>query len=311
MGASLLASCYSLKKGPATWPTLMDRLTTVDREMTVPLVEIPSGAGMASYMAVKVKGEKREYLLQVDTGSSLTLFRESVAKELHLKRVGRGEIVGLPDGDNHAEVCLTSSLSLGEFRLKEETAASMPDVRFAGFEKISGIRVDGILGASLLHRGEVEINGASRTLTLRPFSQSAIQNSQKTVELLPIHDLNGFAVPLDVNFDKPGRFLLDTGSNAELIFDGAGRFGRKIKSTHSIGSEECCTIRGSYPVPAYRLPFPMILGGRRFDPGSRVYVEDRQDHRLEGSIGTPIFWSSRKVILNVKQERASFEPKGG
>jgi hypothetical protein len=289
----------------------MGRLAPAGREVKIPLVEIASGPGMKPYLGVDAAAPGQSLLMQIDTGSSLTLLRESLKKKIKLKQVSRAEIVDLPAGTNQHDVFLTSSLSLGGLVLEDEPVCLVPDSHFDAFSQVAQKHLDGVLGASLFHRGEVEVQPASGTLYIRPFSQSILQKGPYAVQLLYVPDLNGFAVPMEPDKGRPSRFLLDTGSNAEIIFDEESQLGRQIKATPSIGNSRCRTFRETYDVPSYRLPLNLSLAGLRYERGTIVHVAKRRDSRLEGSLGIPLLWSCDRAIFNQHLEQVAFLPKRG
>lgn len=303
------ASCSPYKRIPLTWPELNKRLDPVRREFQVPIVPIAAAGQPVPYLGLPIQAGNRELVFQWDTGSSVTLLRESLRKSLKLTRVGQAEVVNAPEGEEPQSIFATSDLRLGDFRLREEFVAFLPDQQFDTFSSRFTPRVDGILGASLLHRGEAEIRGPSETLVLRPFGSSPETTPpQQTVFLIHIPDINGFAVPVDVEGSRSRRFLFDTGSNAEFIIDANTELGQKLRATPPVAQIPCRTIWQTYPLELYRLPFAMILAGRKIEPGTQVLVENRTDKRLAGSLGVPVVWSSERVILNRRLERATIVP---
>jgi hypothetical protein len=308
----LIGSCTTpLSKRSASWPELVTEMTGVGKEVSVPLVEIGTGPlGKVPYIGVKAEYGGQPLLLQVDTGSSLTLLRESLRSSLSARPVSNAEVLGATGSMAEQSLFQTSALSLGDLHLKNEIVTFLPDTQIDALgRKEYKEKLDGVLGASLLHRGEVEFNTVQKTLTVRPFDQSQAQSLQVKIPMVWISDLNGFAIPLEVGSDRSVRFILDTGTNADIIFDSGGVYGERIEATVPIGSAECRTFRGSYQVKAYWLPFPVSIAGKRSDPGTRVYVESRDDHRHAGSVGIPLIWSNRRVVLNAHQQTAAFESK--
>lgn len=307
----LIGSCTTFPKRTASWPELATRMTGTGKEVTVPMVEIGTGPlGTVPYIGVKAEYGGRPLLLQVDTGSSLTLLRESLRTGLSARPVSHAEVLGATGSLAEQSLYRTSALSIGDLKLKNEIVAFLPDAQIDALgRKEYKEQLDGVLGASLLHRGEVEFNTIQKTLTVRPFDEAQAQNLPIRIAMVWISDLNGFAIPLEVGSDRSVRFQLDTGTNAEIIFDSGGTYGQRIEASTSIGTAECRTFRGTYQVKAYWLPFPVTIAGRRSEPGTRVYVESRDDHRHAGSVGMPLIWANKRVILNAHQQTAAFEPK--
>ncbi|MCG3196244.1 MAG: hypothetical protein GHCLOJNM_00716 [bacterium] len=304
-----LSSCSSLQPKATTWPEVLERLPPTREEVALPLVEIPSGATESPYAGVRVTCGGNDLLFQIDTGSSVTVLRESLRRDLRLRPMGKAEAEGFGAESTEQDLHWTSSLALGDLALKAEPVTFLADSKFDQLPKVTPTRVDGILGASLLQRGEIEFDGPNRRLIIRPFEKSTVQDSQNWIQLAHYENVNGYVVPLETGERSRVRFLLDTGSNVPLIFEEGQNLGARIKETHSIGESECSTFRGTYTLKAYRLPLPLGLGGYRFQPGLTVYVEPREDPSLDGSIGIPVIWSCKRVVLNRSLERAVFEPR--
>src|SRR3990172_5672444 len=91
----LLCSCNTIPKRATTWPTLVTKMNQVGKEAAVPIEEIGAGSlGKVSYIGAKVEFGDRTLLLQIDTGSSLTLLRESLRSTLNARPVSRAEVLG-------------------------------------------------------------------------------------------------------------------------------------------------------------------------------------------------------------------------
>lgn len=304
-----LSSCSSLQPKATTWPEVLERLPPTREEVALPLVEIPSGSTDSPFAGVRAKRGDRDLLLQIDTGSSVTVLRESLRRDLRLRPMGKAEAEGFGAESTEQDLHWTSSLALGDLALKAEPVTFLADSKFDQLPKVTPTRVDGILGASLLQRGEIEFDGPNRRLIIRPFEKSTLGSNRDSIPLVHYENLNGYVVPLETGERSRVRFLLDTGSNAPLIFEEGHNLGSRIKATPSIGKSECSTFRGTYTLEAYRLPFPLGLGGYRFQPGLTVYVESRIDPSLDGTIGAPAIWGCKRVVLNRSLERAVFEPR--
>lgn len=287
-------------------------MAPAESEIIVPLVGITPGEKKQSpFIGFRVDCGNKELLLQLDTGSSVTLIRKSLQKELRAKAFARGEIVTASGASTEQTIYTTSRLKLGDFVLRDEVVAFVPDAEIDALGRRSGAeRLDGVLGASLLHRGEIELATEKSQLILRSFNAAQVHGIKTRVPLVWVSDNNGFVLPLEVGSDRSVRFLLDTGSNSSLIFDSNGVYGKKIESTPSIGTAECRSLRGTYIIKAYRLPFPVNIGGHTFDTGSTVFVEKRQDGRHAGSIGTPFLLTYRRILFNAREQTVGFEPKG-
>ena len=306
----LLSSCSLLRPQPPlrTWPPLIERMSEVRQEIQVPFKRIPSGRSGIDFVGVEVQSRERSLLLLVDTGTSMTLLRESVRLELRLEKTTQGESVEPFEESTRMTIYSTSSLFIGGEALESEAVAFFPDKRFDGLTHGDDRPIDGILGATLLARGEVEFDMVGGTLAVRPFDSSQVEGPSNTVPLLSIPDLNGFTVPLQTGEGRIVRFILDTGTNADLILAAESELGKRAIERGETGSSTCRTLRGENLVGSHPLPEQLIIAGHSFDAGLPVFVQPRPEPRFEGSLGIPVFWASSRVILNQVLGLAYFQP---
>jgi hypothetical protein len=298
----------------------------VSNEVCVPWVELPSSSlGKDPFLAVNVQCGERMLLFQIDTGSSVTVLRESLRSLVDAHPVSRAEIMGPSGNPTEQTLYTTSSLNLGGMALKNEVLVVFPDQQLdallggpsiptasAEAGRISADhtshQIDGVLGATLLQRGEVEFNQPLKTLIIRSFENSLMSTLRLRLPMVWDDALNGFGIPVEVGSERNRRFILDTGTNAEIIFDSEGQYGKLIQQTKPIGSAQAKTIRGNYLLEIYRLPFPVTVGAQRYEPGAPVYVEKRSLHRHTGSVGIPLIWGHKRVVLNLQQQFLGVEP---
>jgi hypothetical protein len=290
---------------------LIEKMNEVKQETRLPLRRIPSGRSGVDFIGVEVQSRERPLLMLVDTGTSLSILRESVREEVRLKKLTQGETVEPFAQRDTATVYSTSSLFIGGEALGSEPVTFLPDERFDGLTHNDGSKIDGILGATLLARGEVEFDALEMAMRVRPFRDARIGKGPHTVPLLVIPDLNGFTVPLETEDGSVFRFILDTGTNADLILAEESDLGKKAKELGETGSSNCRTLRGENLVGSHPLPVPLQIAGHRFERGATVFVQPSAEPRFDGSLGIPIFWASERVILNREQGLVSFEPRAG
>jgi len=285
----------------------MEHVTTASREITAPIRPLPSGFSDVPYIGLELGIPGKNLLLLLDTGTSVTLLRESLRTDVDLRKVTEGQIEP-GDGDSGKQtIYFTSSMDLDGFQLRNEPITFFSDERFEYLAQGSGTRIDGILGCSVLKRGEIEIDGPQKLLTIRPFEEGRITSLPSRVPLIFIPDSNSYAVPLESDSENQGRFLLDSGTNAALILARDSRLGKEARKTPPLSSTECRTWHGTYSVEVHSLPTALALGKYLFKSESRVFVEERSDSRLKGSIGVPIFWNCSRVVLNHEEQLAAFE----
>jgi hypothetical protein len=307
--ALLAFSCSPTKNQPTNWNQLLEQFNTVQNEVRVPVHLIATRFKETPFAGIWVDTEARPLLLLLDTGAGTTVLRESHRNLLDLNEFGQVAAeggVGRPATTNLA-FYTTSSLSLNGFPLQNETVAFMDDREFDEIGKNSGKTIDGLLGATLLQRGEIDLDVPARVLTLRSFDKNQVEQSQYSIPLVHFPDKNGYAIPLTNQEGKTGRFLLDTGTNAVLVLNEKRPFGQAAVRSQSIGNLDFQTLHGEGSVSFYGLPGALFMRGRVFAKGTPVAVAPRDD-RLEGTVGIPLVWSSRRVILNHRKELAAFDP---
>ena len=283
----------------------MGKVTEVREETRIPLKLLPSGRPNVPFFAVQAQCKDRNLLLLVDTGTSLTLLRDTHQERMKVKQVSQAE--ANTKGSPTLPVFSSSSLSLGEFQLEGETVAFLSDDQFASLVRETGVPVDGFLGATLLRRGELEFNIPDKMLVIRPFDRSQVEDSPCAVPFVPIPDRNGYAIPLKDSDGSPGRFLLDTGSNAALTLAADRPLGEAAQKAGAFGRNECRSLQGNQTFECFPLPVELSLPGYAFQKGLRVVLIPDEDPRIEGTVGMPLFLDSNRVLLNHNLQLAAFE----
>jgi hypothetical protein len=151
--------------------------------------------------------------MMLDTGSSVTLFDESVSKRLGLTLRGEGNVYG-PGQESSQKLALATNATL-EFagaQLSDQTVATLP---LEWFSSEVGRTTDGFLGSNLFRRFVVEIDYANQVLRLYDPATYSYSGS-------------GHRLPLEFTWDNvprvraevitpegksiTGIFLVDTGS---------------------------------------------------------------------------------------------------
>jgi hypothetical protein len=284
-------------------------VTEIREETRIPLKLLPSGQQSVPFFAVQAQCKDRNLLLLVDTGTSVTLLRNTHQERMKLKQVSQAETN--TQGSPTLSVFSSSSLRLGEFHLEGETVAFLSDDQFDSLERETGVPVDGFLGATLLRRGEVEFNVPDKMLVIRPFDRSEVEDSPFSVPFVSIPDSNGYVIPLKDRDGSQGRFLLDTGTNAALTLATDCPLGQAAQKAGASGYNECRSLQGKHTFECYPLPAELTLPGYAFRKGLRVYLVPEVDPRIEGTVGMPVFLDSNRVLLNHKLQLAAFEPADG
>lgn len=306
---TLLGACAILQNQPRNWEPVLRNVRQVQNEVRLPIQPIPSGRSGIDFIGVEVQSQERPLLALLDTGTSLTILRESVRPEVRIRKVTKGEGTDGFEEQLPTTIFSTSSLYVGGEALESEPVIFLPDEQFDSLTRAEGRKIDGILGATLLSRGEVEFDPRERTLTIRPFGAGRLEEGPHTVPLLKIPDLNGYTVPLETEEGRRARFILDTGTNADLILAEESDLGKKAKQVGASGSTQCRTLRGENLVGSHPLPLTLRIATQRFEKGIPVFVQPRPEPRFEGSLGIPVFWASERVILNQELGLILFQPR--
>ncbi|MCA9432520.1 MAG: retropepsin-like domain-containing protein [Candidatus Omnitrophica bacterium] len=305
LGTFLVTSCALPKRQARSWNQMNTEIELAREEVQIRLEKIPSGVKDAPYAGIRAQTRDGAILLLVDTGTSVTLLRESVRDKLKVSKLSRARLES-EDSDSERRLYTTSSISVGPLEFTNEAVTFLPDDQVDGLSRNAGRRVDGILGATLLRRGEIEFRGPENELVIRPFDRSKIKVDNSSLPLIFIPDSNTYAIPLRTETGMGSRLLLDTGTNVELVLDEHRPLARKVMESTQTGTWNYDSVHGSHEVRVFELPFGILGPGISFPKGRKVCVDSRRDGPLDGVIGIPVFWRTSRILLNSKMEMASF-----
>jgi hypothetical protein len=114
------------------------------------------------YLPVEVNGHQT-FEMVLDTGAAMSGLSEAAASAVHLRAVGKAELVG--NGESRLKIALAKDVTfrLGGAELPEKSVAIVP---YAGLEEHEGRRIEGVLGVSLFRRYVVMIDYPAKKLSL-------------------------------------------------------------------------------------------------------------------------------------------------
>ena len=115
------------------------------------------------FMQASLNGSQPLWMI-LDTGSSVTVFDESVSKTLGLRFDGEGNVYG-PGQGSAQKLAFAShaALRLADAELDDQTVATMP---LDWFSRELGRTTDGFLGSNIIRNYVVEIDYANQVLRL-------------------------------------------------------------------------------------------------------------------------------------------------
>lgn len=115
------------------------------------------------FMQASLNGSQPLWMI-LDTGSSVTVFDESVSKTLGLRFNGKGNVYG-PGQGSAQKLAFAShaALRLADAELDDQTVATMP---LDWFSRELGRTTDGFLGSNIIRNYVVEIDYANQVLRL-------------------------------------------------------------------------------------------------------------------------------------------------
>ncbi len=310
VAVAISGGCEFPRRQSSSWPQMNQRMPPAQEEVQIRLEKIPSGVKESPYAGIRVLTRNGSILLLVDTGTSTTLLRESIRPSLKLSKLSKTRIDG-SNGDETQSLYSTSSLRVGPLEFTNETVAFLPDDQMDRLTRKSGRGVDGILGATLLSRGEIEFRGPEGELVIRPFDRSKIKADDRSMPLIFIPKTNAYAIPLRTETGQGSRLLLDTGTNVELILDEQRPLARRVMTTRPVGTRNYDSISGSHQVRLFTLPFSINGPGVTFPAGGIVCVDSQGNEPLDGIIGIPLFWRTPRILLNRQAELVTFTDISG
>ncbi len=168
------------------------------------------------YVQASLNGSMPLWMM-LDTGSSVTVFDESVSKALGIRFVGEGNAYG--PGQGSAQMLTFAShttLFFGGEELGDQTVATLP---LEWFSREVGRRTDGFLGSNIFRNYVVEIDYANRVLRLHNPASYAYSGSGQRLPLQFIWDdiptVRAEVVTQD-GTAITGVFLVDSGATTAV-----------------------------------------------------------------------------------------------
>ena len=223
--------------GVETWAPAFKGVATsilfADSVTSVPLTRSLTGVAM---IPVTINGVKRHFWL--DTGSSITILTESVARDARIAGFGRDTLELVSSvGRLATHAAVVRSLKLGSLIVSNAPAMIVRDEALEVRESFAGmppLPIDGVIGFDLIRKLDVTIDDAARRVVIR-------KPVPATGQLGP-RNLVWFGVPIVTLLAEDGtpvHMLLDTG--AEETF---GTASLATKSNAHWRAAERRTVRG-------------------------------------------------------------------
>lgn len=168
------------------------------------------------FMQASLNGSQPLWMI-FDTGSSVTVFDESVSKTLGLRFDGEGDVYG-PGQGSAQKLAFAShaALRLADTELHDQTVATMP---LDWFSRELGRTTDGFLGSNIIRNYVVEIDYANQVLRLLDPATYSYSGPGQRLPLQFIWD-NIPSVRAEVVAQDgtaiTGIFLIDSGATTEI-----------------------------------------------------------------------------------------------
>ena len=168
------------------------------------------------FMQASLNGSQPLWMI-LDTGSSVTVFDESVSKTLGLQFIGEGNVYG-PGQGSAQKLAFAShaALRLADAELDDQTVATMP---LDWFSRELGRTTDGFLGSNIIRNYVVEIDYANQVLRLLDPATYSYSGSGQRLPLQFIWD-NIPTVRAEVVAQDgtaiSGVFLIDSGATTAI-----------------------------------------------------------------------------------------------
>jgi hypothetical protein len=289
----------------------------VRSEVRIPVRSDNSADPRASFIYLDGKIQEEPVVLIFDTGSSSTLLRSSLRKKAKSVRCAVCDLPAPGTSREATPVYRLPRFQIGDLDLAEEPVIYLPDASFDCIESISGMHIDGILGASLLWRGELDFRGPEKAFYIRPFEQSTIDSHPACVPLGYSHDVNSYLVRLEERKSPGegkawwGRLVVDTGSEPALQIEPTSVWGRELV--------DWSTVQGQASISSPQLPEPFLskmyplkrdltLSSIQFPNGTTVHVRDTASSEQQFDIiqrglapQTPLLLASGSSPVNPPQ----------
>ena len=272
----------------------------------IPFYGSATSEDRSPYLVVGVETEENPVNLIVDTGSPLSVVRDSLRKSLEAELVGHSPQLEAGKYEMVREVYRTSSLRLGGVRLVDEPVVFLPD---EAFDRFGFSEFDGVLGATLLSRGVVEIETETHRIRLYPFDKGPEVDRKHSITMVHLWDLNYFVFALNTEQGGMGRFVLDTGTNYDLALKKSSTLAQRAMESERIEVWGLQDLMGFQKVPIYSLGENLTNSGLFYPKEMTVPVVDYESLPIDGMVGVSLVWNSKKVVLNAKEELVHIETR--
>jgi hypothetical protein len=168
------------------------------------------------YMQASLNGSQPLWMM-LDTGSSLTVFDESITKTLGLRSLGEGIAYGPGQGSvQKLAFASNATISFAGAELGDQTVATLP---LEWFSREVGRSTDGFLGSNVFRNYVVEIDYANQMLRLHDPATYSYSGSGQRLPLQFIWD-NIPSVRAEVVAHDgtaiSGIFLIDSGATTAI-----------------------------------------------------------------------------------------------
>jgi hypothetical protein len=168
------------------------------------------------YMQASLNGSQPLWMM-LDTGSSVTVFDESVSRTLGIQFLGEGNAYGPGQGSSQKLAFAShATLSFAGAELGDQTVATLP---LEWFSREVGRSTDGFLGSNVFRKYVVEIDYANQVLHLHDPTNYSYSGSGQRLPLQFIWDnipsVRAQVVAQD-GTEVSGVFLIDSGATSAL-----------------------------------------------------------------------------------------------
>ena len=250
-----------------------------------------------------------------DTGASLTVINESRAAALGLTLRDSQRIAGRDGGEGTMNFAFAKgvAIDLGGARFAPDQVGV---TSFALAEKFLGHPMDGILGGDFISRYVVEIDYASKTLTLYEPKAYRAGRADAAGETLPLRMINGTQC-VSARLKLPGRealdvlFGIDTGDGGSMGLNSPFVTRRKlIESMPKVVPGFAAGVSGESRVVAGRAESLTLGRVAILNPTVGFSQATKGAHSWEdfdGFLGSEI-WRRFRVTLDYSRKQMRLEP---
>ena len=178
------------------------------------------------YADVRLDG-RGPFLFLFDTGATDSI-TTGLAQKLGLKTEGQTQERGAGEGASQAEFAKVPEIAIAGARIRDQLLEVAPDQ----LRSVEGLDDEGIIGFEVFHRFVTRIDYARGVITLiDPVHFDAADAGT------PIHFVfEGNVIEVAGEFEgAPGRFIIDTGSRADVVLTKPFAQKNKLKAKHPKG----------------------------------------------------------------------------